>query len=83
MSEQQKLLFDEITDMSEFEIQEVVLFAKYIKYRKNNKKIPTRLIDDNEKELEEKLEKSIKDVAANMVCDFDEVYNSSKSILED
>lgn len=82
MSEQQKLLFDEITDMSEFELQEVLLFAKYIKYRKNNAKIPARLIDKDEKELEEKLEKSINDIEVGKVHTFEEVYNNSKAILE-
>jgi len=82
MSEQQKLLIDETTDMTDTELKEVVLFAKYLKFRKNNMEIPARLIDKDEKDLEEKLEKSLKDIEDGKVYTFEEVYNSSKAILE-
>ena len=82
MSEQQKLLIDETADMTDTELKEVVLFAKYLKFRKNNMEIPARLIDKDEKDLEEKLEKSLKDIEDGKVYTFEEVYNSSKAILE-
>lgn len=82
MSEQQKLLIDETTGMTEFELKEVVLFAKYIKFRKNNTEIPARLVDKDEKDLEEKLEKSFKDIEDGKVYTFDDAYNKSKEILE-
>lgn len=82
MSEQQKLLIDETTDMTDTELKEAVLFAKYLKFRKNNMEIPARLIDKDEKDLEEKLEKSLKDIEDGKVYTFEEVYNSSKAILE-
>lgn len=83
MSEQQKLLFEVITDMSEFELQEVLLFAKYLKHRKDSLKIPASLIDEEEKGLEEKLEKSIKDIEDGKLYTFEEVYSNSKAILEE
>lgn len=82
MSEQQKLLIDETTDMTEIELKEVVLFAKYIKFRKNNIEIPARLIDKDEKDLEEKLEKSFKDIEDGNVYTFDDAYNKAKEVLE-
>ena len=82
MSEQQKLLIDETTDMTELELKEVVLFAKYIKFRKNNIEIPARLVDKDEKDLEEKLEKSIKDIEDGNLYTFEEVYDKAKEILE-
>lgn len=83
MSEQQKLLFEVITDMSEFELQEVLLFAKYIKHRKDNSKIPARLVDEDEKSLEKKLEKSVKDIESGKVYTFEEVYSNSKATFEE
>ena len=36
MGEQQKLLIDETADMTEIQLKEVVLFARYIKYMNQN-----------------------------------------------
>ena len=81
MSEQQRLLLNETTDMSEIELREVVLFARYIKYRKSNAEMPERLIIKDEEELAQKIQKGLDDVVNDRVHTFEEVYNSSKAIL--
>ena len=81
MSEQQQLLLKETTNMSESELKEVVLFAQYIKFRKKNIDIPERLLDKDEKDLEEKLEMSLKESEDGNVYSFEEVFNSSNDLL--
>ena len=66
--------------MTEIELKEAVLFAKYIKFRKNIIEIPARLIDKDEKDLEEKLEKSFKDIEDGNVYTLEEAYNKSKEM---
>ena len=59
MSEELKTLIDTATDMTDTEINALVLFAKFIKNNKNEVKIPDRLIVKNEEELAEKIQKGL------------------------
>ena len=49
---------------------------------KKNIEISTRLIDKDEKDLEEKLEKCFKDIEDGNVYTFDVVYNKAKEVLK-
>jgi len=58
MSEELKELIDIATDMTDTDIKTVVLFAQFIKNKKNIVKIPDRLIVNNEEELIRKIDAS-------------------------
>ena len=58
MSEELKELIDTATDMTDTDIKTVVLFAQFIKNKKNIVKIPDRLIVNNEEELIRKIDAS-------------------------
>lgn len=82
MSEKQKLLMNATFEMTDYQIDEILNFVRFIQFKYDAVPIPERLIVKNEEELAKKIKKGLKDIKNDKVYTFDDMINQTKSILE-
>ena len=82
MSEEQKMIIDATANMPVNQLREILTYIRYIQYKSMKTDVPERLIVKDEEELAKKLQKGIDDIKNGKVHTFEEVYSSSKAILE-